>query len=351
MPARLCSSSLFLSCILLSRCFLLICIIHDIACLFQSQSILNTALCSLHAKADNFLVAVTRLCVSLCPPYLERPSFETVQCRTVLPCELPHCCLLPLSACSVASFFNSYSSHRSPWPSLCSILFSGPVLLPGYPYYPLARLLVIKPTCTPSFAHLARPASAQCRPIRESAKSPSPLSSRPAMSPKRHSKNSSMTKPLRRRTSRQSQVRCIRLHIRGQRYTDGCRVPYPSPQTRCRCILRLRSNPSFDPAVADYAAQALVSTLLAKHFPDIPLIGEEDSADLRTEEQQSVREKIVELANGALSKSTGTDADQQVWDELGRDARSSEQWLESIDRGNAQYSSKGRTSQHDTCNA
>ena len=97
-------------------------------------------------------------------------------------------------------------------------------------------------------------------------------------------------------------------------------------------------------AVADYAAQALVSTILAKHFPEIPLIGEEDAKDLNDADQHSVRDKIVELANGAVSGSFGTEADQAVWDALGREARSTEQWLEAIDRGNAQYSSKGRES-------
>lgn len=94
--------------------------------------------------------------------------------------------------------------------------------------------------------------------------------------------------------------------------------------------------------VADYAAQALVSTILAEHFPEYPLIGEEDAKDLNSEDQWTVRDKIVELANGALAKSTGTSEDQKVWDVLGKGARSTEQWLQSIDRGNAQYSNKGR---------
>ncbi|CAD6568076.1 MAG: hypothetical protein CYPHOPRED_002314 [Cyphobasidiales sp. Tagirdzhanova-0007] len=93
--------------------------------------------------------------------------------------------------------------------------------------------------------------------------------------------------------------------------------------------------------VADYAAQALISILLAQYFPDYPLIGEEDANDLRTAEQNSVREKIVELANGALAKSTGTEEDQKSWGILGREPRSSDQWLSAIDRGNAQFSSKG----------
>lgn len=97
-------------------------------------------------------------------------------------------------------------------------------------------------------------------------------------------------------------------------------------------------------AVADYAAQALVSTILAEHFPKIPLIGEEDAKDLNEPSQHTVRDKIVELANGAIAGDLETSEDQEVWNQLGKDARSSKQWLEAIDRGNAQYSNKGRES-------
>lgn len=82
--------------------------------------------------------------------------------------------------------------------------------------------------------------------------------------------------------------------------------------------------------------------LLGKTFPDYPLIGEEDATDLRTEEQAGVREKIVELANKALSEVSGTSEDQAVWEVVGKDALPSSDWLDAIDRGNAQYSSKGR---------
>lgn len=86
-----------------------------------------------------------------------------------------------------------------------------------------------------------------------------------------------------------------------------------------------------------------MSTLLAKHFPEDPLIGEEDANDLRTPEQASVKSKIIELANGALSQSTGTPDDQAPWDAaLQGETPSDEDWLNAIDRGNAQYSSKGR---------
>ena len=45
--------------------------------------------------------------------------------------------------------------------------------------------------------------------------------------------------------------------------------------------------------VADYAAQALVGKLLDEHFPADPLVGEEDSAVLRTPEQEDILASIT----------------------------------------------------------
>ena len=42
----------------------------------------------------------------------------------------------------------------------------------------------------------------------------------------------------------------------------------------------------FRNAVADYAAQAVVNAVLADAFPNDPIVGEEDSADLRKEPQK-----------------------------------------------------------------
>lgn len=106
--------------------------------------------------------------------------------------------------------------------------------------------------------------------------------------------------------------------------------------------LHIRTDSNSSPTVADYAAQALVSTLIGKSFPDYPLIGEEDATDLKTEEQASVREKIVELANKALSENSGTSQDQAVWNIVGKEPLPTETWLDAIDRGNAKYSNKGR---------
>lgn len=45
--------------------------------------------------------------------------------------------------------------------------------------------------------------------------------------------------------------------------------------------------------IADFAAQAIVCYHLHKHFPDIPIVGEEDSADLQKPEHKEILEKIL----------------------------------------------------------
>lgn len=76
--------------------------------------------------------------------------------------------------------------------------------------------------------------------------------------------------------------------------------------------------------VADYGAQALVSAALADAFPNDPLVGEEDAAGLRSEENRELREKVIAAVN-------------RVSPEL-----SEERILEAIDRGNYAGGAKGR---------
>jgi 3'(2'), 5'-bisphosphate nucleotidase len=67
--------------------------------------------------------------------------------------------------------------------------------------------------------------------------------------------------------------------------------------------------------VADYAAQAVINTVLSNAFPDDPIVGEEDASDLRpssssssssetttTKEKESdaLRARVVELADDVL---------------------------------------------------
>ena len=46
--------------------------------------------------------------------------------------------------------------------------------------------------------------------------------------------------------------------------------------------------------VADFGVQALVTAELTREFPDIPMVGEEDAAYLRSEEGADLRNKVVE---------------------------------------------------------
>ncbi|KAG2180984.1 hypothetical protein INT43_008566 [Umbelopsis isabellina] len=79
--------------------------------------------------------------------------------------------------------------------------------------------------------------------------------------------------------------------------------------------------------VADFSAQAVVNTYLRQHFPTDPIVGEEDSKDLRGETGKALREKVHELTNGVFSSS-----EQLTEDKL----------LEAIDRGNYAGGATGR---------
>jgi 3'(2'), 5'-bisphosphate nucleotidase len=59
--------------------------------------------------------------------------------------------------------------------------------------------------------------------------------------------------------------------------------------------------------VADYAAQAVINTILSQAFPEDPIVGEEDASDLRvttteTEARQALRARVVELADDILAQ-------------------------------------------------
>ncbi|CAG8444701.1 3445_t:CDS:2 [Ambispora leptoticha] len=52
--------------------------------------------------------------------------------------------------------------------------------------------------------------------------------------------------------------------------------------------------------VADYSAQAVINTILGKTFPNDPIVGEEDTDELRGDERKPLREKVLELTNSIL---------------------------------------------------
>jgi 3'(2'), 5'-bisphosphate nucleotidase len=72
--------------------------------------------------------------------------------------------------------------------------------------------------------------------------------------------------------------------------------------------------------VADFGAQAIVNSIIHKHFPNDPIVGEEDSKDLQ--EDSVMRQKVLDLVNGVAE--SPLDADQVRIDMFeGRDKRSS----------------------------
>jgi len=103
--------------------------------------------------------------------------------------------------------------------------------------------------------------------------------------------------------------------------------------------------------VADYAAQAIINTVLSNAFPDDPIIGEEDASDLRPSSSSStsttkesgdgdaLRVRVVELADDILAQpplpldSSGGDGggERAEWG-LGR-RWGAEALLKAIDRG------------------
>ncbi|GAA5923075.1 hypothetical protein JCM3775_007427 [Rhodotorula graminis] len=94
--------------------------------------------------------------------------------------------------------------------------------------------------------------------------------------------------------------------------------------------------------VGDYTAQALVSALLAAHFPSDAIIGEEDSADLQRPEQATVKAQIVRLAGEAMREELPLADEERAWADVKRVERGDTEWMAAIDRGNSEGGAKGR---------
>ena len=93
--------------------------------------------------------------------------------------------------------------------------------------------------------------------------------------------------------------------------------------------------------VGDYAAQAVVNTILSKAFPDDKIVGEEDAADLREESGVALRNRIVELANETLTAPLQPD-ERESWGLGPGHAQTPGQIMDVIDRGNHTGGSTGR---------
>ena len=80
-------------------------------------------------------------------------------------------------------------------------------------------------------------------------------------------------------------------------------------------------------------------------FPSDPIVGEEDADDLRKNE--TLRERVIQLANDTLAEGPIADSDEQASWGLGTQW-SSDELLKVIDRGNYEGGRTGR--EWSTCN-
>ncbi|KAF9530735.1 3,5-bisphosphate nucleotidase HAL2 [Crepidotus variabilis] len=96
--------------------------------------------------------------------------------------------------------------------------------------------------------------------------------------------------------------------------------------------------------IADFAAQAVISTILHNAFPTDLIVGEEDASELRSPnnaEEREMRERIISLANEALTSELML-GDNPTWGIGPGTAKSDSEILDAIDRGNYQGGSQGR---------
>ncbi|KAF8550794.1 3(2),5-bisphosphate nucleotidase HAL2 [Imleria badia] len=93
--------------------------------------------------------------------------------------------------------------------------------------------------------------------------------------------------------------------------------------------------------VGDYSAQAVVNTILGHAFPADPIVGEEDAAELRQETGDALKNRIVALANEALTGDLRT-GETSDWGLGPGQERTPEELLDVIDRGSDQGGRVGR---------
>lgn len=96
--------------------------------------------------------------------------------------------------------------------------------------------------------------------------------------------------------------------------------------------------------MGDFSAQAVVNTILSRAFPDDPIVGEEDTKDLRgnSPEVTTLRNRIVDLAVENLAGELGI-GEMEEWGLGPKHAHTPDQLLEAIDRGMHPGGSTGRT--------
>ena len=94
-------------------------------------------------------------------------------------------------------------------------------------------------------------------------------------------------------------------------------------------------------AVGDFSAQAVVNTILNRAFPDDPIVGEEDAADLRVESGKALKDRIIELANETLTAELQP-GEKEEWGLGPKHGRTADQLLDALDRGNYNGGRTGR---------
>ncbi|CAA7266902.1 unnamed protein product [Cyclocybe aegerita] len=93
--------------------------------------------------------------------------------------------------------------------------------------------------------------------------------------------------------------------------------------------------------VGDFAAQAVIASILTHAFPGDPIVGEEDASDLRLPEGKEMKDRIVSLANEALTEELAL-GDNVNWG-IGPGAKKTdEELLDAIDRGRYEGGGVGR---------
>ena len=81
--------------------------------------------------------------------------------------------------------------------------------------------------------------------------------------------------------------------------------------------------------------------MLHHAFPDDPIVGEEDASGLRAESGKEMKDRIVELANEALTYELGL-GDNCSWGIGPGQQKSDAELLDAIDRGNYEGGRIGR---------
>ena len=100
--------------------------------------------------------------------------------------------------------------------------------------------------------------------------------------------------------------------------------------------------------VGDYAAQAVINTMLGHAFPDDPIVGEEDAEEIRDPSATYIRERVVALANQTLTR--GVDGENEengynsAWGVGGGNGkvRAVSELMDAIDKGNHPGGRTGR---------